>query len=362
MILQAREKVREFSGNMSDFCSAIGRHRSLLYRWAGRKGRLKDKKPLAKTYPTKISGQKRAEVICEYSNNHGLLGGWSIAQNVGRISESKVREILREVRPYFLKYNKELEERIKNNFYEFLKLHVCWSWDVLHLLVGGEKMYLHILREEFSRYILGRLLTASVSFKYVTGLIMETIEKYRVKPLVLKRDNDIELNPVAFSGFLNENEIADMPSPPYYPRYQAHHERGNRDIRECLHQCELDPCIIYGEMLEKIDSSIEFLNCRKPRMIFSGKTSAYMFENSQPVGDIKASDLLAEIKTVENEWSPMFEGKNGLRKLHRFATVEVLKRKKLLTVQIEPWQDFRKNIVYNYKGEAVNQLNMPFVS
>jgi hypothetical protein len=61
-------------------------------------------------------------------------------------------------------------------------------------------------------------------------------------------------------------------------------------------------------------------------------------------------------QSEENDrWA--FEGKNGLKKLHRYAVIETLKKHNLLKTVI----DFRKKTSYNDGGLLVNQLNLPFV-
>lgn len=361
MILETTKTLKSLGGSMSNFCSAIGKPRSLIYRWESRKGGLKDKKPLAKTYPTKISEIKRAEVISEYANSHGISGGWTVANLVGGISASKAREIIREVRPYILMYVRNLEEKLKDNHYEFLKPHVCWSWDYIHIWLGMEKMKLQVLRDECSRHILNWVITSSATTENVLRLISEMIKKFKVNPLVLKRDNDVALETDIFKLFLTENSIIDLPNPPRYAKYQAHHERGNSDLRSQLNLYEINPCITYREMMARVEVVVDYLNNTKPRTNFNGKTSTQIIEGL-PLANVNIGVLIAEIKIMEQDFQPMFSGKNGLRKLHRYAVIEVLKNKNLLMVEMEPGKDFSKKILYNHKGEVVNQLKMPFVS
>lgn len=361
MVIESREQMKELGGSMSNFCAALGKHRSLIYRWEARKDRLKDKKSLAKTYPTKISEVKRAEVICEYTNNHGISGGWTVANLVGGISASKAREIIREVRPYIMMYIRKLEEKLKNNHYEFLNPHVCWSWDYMHVWLGMEKMILQVLRDECTRYILNWVISSTATTENVSRLISDAITKFNITPLVIKRDNDVAIETDEFKNFLTVNNIIDLPNPPHYAKYQGHHERGNGDLRSQLHLYEINPCITYREMMVQVEGVVSYLNNTKPRMNFNGKTSAQILENL-PLANVNIEELIGEIKKTEQECLPMFTGKNGLRKLHRYAVIEALKNRSLLTVEIEPGQDFSNKILYNHKGEAVNQLKMSFVA
>ena len=353
--------MKELGGNTKNFCMALGKHRSLIYRWESKKDMLEDKKPFAKTYPTKITEVKRAEVISEYANNHGISGGWTIANLVGGISAAKTREIIRQARPYIIMYVKNLEEKLRKNHYEFLNPHTCWSWDYMYVIVGMEKMILQVLRDECSRYILNWSITSVATTENIIMLIADTISKFNMKPLVLKRDNDVVLETGMFNNFLTINNIIDLPSPTYYSRYQAHHERGNSDLRSELHLHEINPCITYREMIGQVYNVVNYLNNEKPRMNFNGKTSVQIFNSLLPA-NINIEEIVSEIKSMEQEYAAMFTGKKGLKKLHRYAVIDVLKNKGLLTVEIQPWQDFSKKILYNYKGEVVNQLNRYCVS
>jgi transposase len=97
--------------NVKNFCEVIGKHRSLIYTWLGKdaSGSLENKKPVAKTYPGKISEVKRAEVVTEYFNLSGFLGEWSLSKMVGGISASKTGEILRDIRSHYLMHKQQVE-------------------------------------------------------------------------------------------------------------------------------------------------------------------------------------------------------------------------------------------------------------
>lgn len=329
------------------YCEVIDKSRSLLYDWLGRDGNLQNKKPAAKTYPTKISEVKETEVLVEYGNHHGLVGGGTIAGLVGGISPSKASAIIRERGSYIRELAKELCEKIKNNHYNFLRAHVCWSWDYMHVRVSQEWLYLQVLRDEYSRYVLGWILTGGVTGEQVVRFIGDTINKYRIKPLVIKRDNDIALRANLFGEFLRETSIIDLPSPGYYPKYQGHHERGNADFRKHLNYYELNPCTTYGEMEAEVERVADFINNKMPRTIFDGKTSAEIFNSSRSIEDIYSVELIQEISNLERIRTWAFPGKNGMRKLHRYSVIEVLKNHNLLDVEMSPWQEFGKKKMYN---------------
>lgn len=352
-------RITELGGNIKNYCEVIDKPRSLIYYWLKKNAshNLENKKPIAKTHPSKISNDKKAEVLTEYYNCHGLLGEWSVSKIVGGISASKTGDILRWSRPNFLLYKQMVEEKIKNNFYEFLFPNVCWSWDAMDIHLGGEQMRLQVLRDELSRHILNWILTAEVIAEQVKWLIIDSIGKYGASPLVLKRDNELPLNTIGFGQFLADRKIIDLPSPTRYPKYQSHHERGNLDLREMLMPYELDPCLTYSEMKEIIGMSVDFLNLKKPRMMFSGKTSAEMFRNSGHADGADRKQLIEEVRQAEEKDRWAFEGKNGQKKLHRYAVIETLKKHNLLKTVI----DFRKKTSYTNCGLLVNQLNLPFV-
>ena len=332
------KRLAELGETMENFCETVGIKRSVIYTWLGRGDRLEDNKPLAKSYPTKVNEVKRAEVVVKYTDNHGIMGAWEVAQHVGGISASKTAEIIRSIKPYILAYNKKLMESFRKNSYEFLKVHVCWSWDYMNVCVGQERLQLHTLMDESSRYILGWLLTAGVNFAQFTGMIKRAVNKYGVTPLVLKHDNDIVLRGV--EEFLVGLKIVDLPGPTYYPRYNAHLERGNADLRKQFSLYEENSCLTYSEMNSKIGLTVDYLRNIRPRDIFDGKTCADIFKNSAPITEISPEELICRIKNREQEWQEVFAGKKGLKKMHRYAVIEELKAVKLLTVKMEHWQDY----------------------
>lgn len=339
------KRLMELGETMENFCETAGISRSMIYAWQARGKRLEDNKPLAKTYPTKISETKRAEVVVKYMDNHGIMGSWEVAHHVGGISASKTAEIIRNIRPYVLAREKAIREAFRKNSYEFLKTHACWSWDYMHVQVGLDKLQLHTLIDEHSRYILGWLLTAGVSFRQFTNLVSRAIERYRVKPLVLKHDNDTILRGVP--DFLSARRIVDLPSPTHYPRYQGRMERVNLDLRKELEYYEDNRCLTFSEMNQRITSVVRLLRDIKPREMFEGKTCEYMLKKAEPITEISPEELISRIQNRELGWKDFFSGEKGFKKMHRYAVIEELKAANLLTVEMEHWQNFAGKMMYN---------------
>jgi transposase InsO family protein len=335
----------ELGETMEDFCETTGIWRSVIYSWLGRGSRLQDNKPLAKSYPTKIGEAKRAEVVVKYTDNHGIMGSWEVARHIGGISASKTAEIIRDIRPYILARQKMLREAFRKNSYEFLKPHACWSWDFMNVQVGADKLQLQTLVDECSRYILGWVLTAGVNFWQFRGLVCQAIKRYGVTPLVLKHDNDIILR--GAGDFLAAKRIVDLPSPTYYPRFQARMERGNLDVRNNLAWYEDNACLTYSEMCERIHRVVTILRDVKPREMFDGKVCADILRNSTPITEISPEELISRIQEREQGWKALFAGKKGLKKMHRYAVIEEMKESNLLTVEMKHWQEFAGKIKYN---------------
>lgn len=331
---------------MEDFCETTGIGRSVIYSWLGRGERLRDKEPLAKTYPTKISESKRAEVVVKYTDNRGLMGAWEVSRHVGGISASKTAEIIRGIRPLILARNEQIKEAFSKNRYEFLKAHVCWAWDYLYVRVGWDWMQLQTLMDEMSRYILTWRLTAGVRASQFRDMVRYATGYYKVTPLVIKHDNDLALRG-GIEDFLASRNIVDLPSPVNYPRFQAHLERGNLDLRKHFDIYEKDPCMTFSRMCRDIGGAVSFLRDIKPREIFDGKTSADMLKSSPPITEIGAVELISRIRARKEGWKDFFAGEKGLRKMHRYAVIEELQAANLLKVEMEHWQDFAGKFKYN---------------
>jgi hypothetical protein len=317
----------------------------VIYSWLNRGERLADNLPLAKTYPMKIGEAKRAEVVVKYTDNHGLMSAWEVSRYVGGVCASKAAEIIRDIRPYILARQEMLREAFKRNSYEFLKKHVCWSWDYMNVQVGEEKLQLQMLIDEYTRYILGWTLTAGVNFWQFRRLVCQAIKRYGVKPLVLKHDNDIILR--GAGEFLAAKRIVDLPGPTYYSRFQARMERGNLDVRKNLAWYEDNACLTYSEMYERIYRVVTILRDVKPREIFGGKVCVDILRDSPSITEIGPEELISRIQDREAGWKGLFAGKKGLKKMHRYAVIEELKEAKLLKVEMEHWQDFAGKFRYN---------------
>ena len=339
------KRLGELGETMGDFCEATEIKRSVIYGWLGRGPQLEDNKPVPHSYPTKISEAKRAEVVVKYTDNHGIMGSLEIARHIGGISASKTAEIIRDIRPYILARQKALREAFRKNSYEFLKTHVCWSWDFMNVQVGADKLQLQTLVDECSRYILGWTLTAGVNFWQFRGLVCQAIKRYGVTPLVIKHDNDIVLR--GAEEFLATKGIVDLPSPMYYPRFQARMERGNLDVRKNLAWYEDNACLTYSEMCYRIHRVVTTLRDVKPREMFDGKVCADILRNSPSITEIGPEELISKIQERESSWKDLFAGKKGLKKMHRYAVIEELKAANLLTVEMEHWQEFPGKIKYN---------------
>jgi len=335
----------ELGETMEAFCETTGISRSVIYGWLGRDGRLKDNKPLAKSYPTKITETKRAEVIVKYTDNHGIMGSWEVAHHVGGICASKTAEIIRGIRPYILARNEQIKKAFSKNHYEFLKAHVCWSWDYMYVRVGWDWLKLHILMDEMSRYILTWRLTAGVRFSMFADMVDYATEYYKTSPLVIKHDNDIALRGV--NDYLASRKIVDLPSPANYPKFQARMERGNLDLRKHFDFCEADPCMTFTRMCTKIGGTVSYLRDIHPREIFNGNTCVQVFKSSPPITEISPEELISRIKAREQGWKGLFAGEKGYKKMHRYAVIEELKAANLLKVEMEDWQDFEGKIKYN---------------
>lgn len=344
-VLEVMKRLMELGETMQDFCETTGIRRSVIYSWLGRGARLEDKKPVAKSFPTRVSEAKRAEVVVKYTENRGKMGASEIARHVGGICASKTAEIIRSIRPYILARNEQIKEAFRKNHYEFLKAHVCWSWDYMYVRVGWDWLKLHILMDEMSRYILTWRLTAGARLSMFTDMVDYAIDYYKVKPLVIKHDNDIALR--GLEKYLSSHGIVDLPSPVGYPKFQSHLERGNRDLRKHFDFCEADPCMTYTGMCTKIGTTVSILRSVMKREIFDGKTCEEILKSSPPVTEVNPEELIARIKNREDGWKGMFAGEKGLKKMHRYAVIEELKALNLLKVEMEQWQEFAGNILYN---------------
>ena len=167
-----------------------------------------------------------------------------------------------------LKEELDMDDIRINQRYEFIEPNDCWSIDFLEFDWQGDTLYLCLIMDDKSRYILDWSITASPTFEFVKELLEQTFERYG-KPEVIKSDNGPQFRK-KFENQLKEWMIEHHPSPTYCPSYNGKLERKNRDLREIIERFEDDASLEH--IFSTIAGSIHEHNHIRPHQSLGGAT------------------------------------------------------------------------------------------
>jgi hypothetical protein len=140
----------------------------------------------------------------------------------------------------------------------------------------ADKIYLCNMQDLGSRYKFLPLAGEYPIGEEIAGYLSEKFDRYGA-PLILKRDNEGNLNHTAVNAVLEEFFVLPLNSPEYYAPYNGAIEESQREVKRCLReklalafpQCQ-DHVSAYAE------AAIHDLNHRI-RPCLEGRTSCQMF-------------------------------------------------------------------------------------
>ena len=282
--------------NVKEFCGVIRKSRSMIYNWVKREksGQLEDAQPIALTNPLKLGWQKVKAVI-DYIEQHAEIATNYVTAVRTGVSPSSVSNIRRK----YITKPKEQEVTVAKSHYGWLKRNVCWSIDTMMVRFLGGWLNAMLMVEETSRLLLSYRLCEQKLGKYAQELLLNTIIRIGVKPLVVKHDRGNEFENADFQGALQENRILSLPSPGYYAPFNSRLERSNRLVRKFTMPLEIRYNATLEEMERVFTKAQRDINHELPRKIFEGKTSREIYDATS---DYQESEREQLIETVyENQ-------------------------------------------------------------
>lgn len=171
----------------------------------------------------------------------------------------------------------ESDRRAHQRWIEWLTPGVVWAMDFTgyHLGVAG-KIYLHNTQDLGSRYKFLPMAGDYPIGEEVAGYLSEKFDRYGA-PLVLKRDNQGNMNHTAINDVLVEAFVLPLNNPEYYAPYNGAIEESQREVKRTLREklilgladCQ-DHISAYAE------AAVHDLNHRM-RPCLNGKTSCQVF-------------------------------------------------------------------------------------
>jgi hypothetical protein len=248
---------------------------STLGRWRRRK---KENRPF-----TNRPGPKKAEPFDPSALDaqirllgHGVKRSAGVTKLYGRCQGSlSRRDLLRmvgQVRQDLVADHRKNLRRI-----DWLMPGVVWAMDgtAYDLGVAG-KIHLHNAQDLGSRYKFPPMAGECPLGEEIAGYLSEKFLRFG-PPLVLKRDNEANLNHAVVNGVLSEFFVLPLNSPEYYAPYNGAIEESQRELKACLREklilgipCSPDPVAVYAEV------AAHDLNHRL-RPCLQGKTSCQAF-------------------------------------------------------------------------------------
>src|SRR5512139_549797 len=191
------------------------------------------------------------------------------------VSRRELGEMVERVR-----HDLEADRRARVRWIEWLTPGIVWAMDATGYSLGMvDKIHLHNTQDLGSRYKFVPMAPAYPEGEEVAGYLSEKFDRYGA-PLVLKRDNEGNMNHTAINDVLAESFVLPLNNPEYYAPYNGAIEEAQREIKRCLRDklaLELprpgDHITAYAEAV------VNDLNHRH-RPCLNGKTSCQLFFES----------------------------------------------------------------------------------
>ena len=174
----------------------------------------------------------------------------------------------------------ESDRRSYLRWIEWLTPGIVWAMDFTEYDLGRTgKIYLHNTQDLGSRYKFLPMAGGYPVGEEVAGYLSEKIDRYGA-PLVLKRDNEGNMNHSAINDVLAESFVLPLNNPEYYAPYNGAIEESQREVKGCLRkklmQGLLDPG---GHITTYAEAVVNDLN-HQIRPCLNGKTSCQAFFES----------------------------------------------------------------------------------
>ena len=174
----------------------------------------------------------------------------------------------------------EADRRAHLRRIEWLTPGVVWAMDFTEYDLGmARKIYLHNTQDLCSRYKFLPMAGGYPVGEEVAGYLSEQFDRYGA-PLVLKRDNEGNMNHSAINDVLAESFVLPLNNPEYYAPYNGAIEESQREVKSCLRkklmQGLLDPG---GHITTYAEAVVNDLN-HQIRPCLNGKTSCQAFFES----------------------------------------------------------------------------------
>jgi hypothetical protein len=148
-----------------------------------------------------------------------------------RVSRRELGQMVERVRQ-----DLEADRRAHLRRVEWLTPGVVWAMDFTEYDLGmAGKIYLHTMQDLGSRYKFLPMAGGYPVGEEVAGYLSEKFDRYGA-PLVLKRDNEGNMNHGAINDVLAESFVLPLNNPDYYAPYNGAIEESQREVKKGLRE------------------------------------------------------------------------------------------------------------------------------
>jgi hypothetical protein len=171
----------------------------------------------------------------------------------------------------------ESDRRTKLRRVEWLTPGVVWAMDGTQYDVGLDgKIYLCNTQDLGSRYKFLPMAGGYPVGEEIAGYLSEKFDRYGA-PLVLKRDNEGNMNHSSINDVLSESFVLPLNNPEYYAPYNGAIEESQREVKRCLRdKLALDLPAPGDHISAYAEAAVNDLNHRH-RPCLNGRTSCEAF-------------------------------------------------------------------------------------
>ena len=220
------------------------------------------------TFPqaTDLSTVKRIlEHFLEYPKQGGAkISDFLLNQQIAYVSPTTAQKIKNKANQAL--ENSEYKLSVLTR-YEALQPNDIWAIDFIEFDWYGKTIYIALLIDDHSRFVLNWCLSTNPTTFFAAKLIDDTIKQYG-KPKVIKSDNGPQFRK-SFKQQLNKQDIYHLNSPAYRPQYNGKLERLNKDIDFIIDQVQN---LKISNITKCIDQTVKEHNCKRPHQSLGGIT------------------------------------------------------------------------------------------
>lgn len=224
-----------------------------------------------------LSDEEMGEIL-KLKKEHAAMGPAQIRAQLKRffgwrISVKAIARVLR-AKGYRTEHRTAKQERELQRF-EAIRPNALWQMDALALRVHKLRVYLHLVIDDFSRFIVGHRLGETITSDDAVTTLEGAIARHG-KPERMLTDRGGQFLAVraetSFRRYLERETIDHSVSRPYHPQTLGKVESVNRAIQKEL--IYLREFATVDEMSEAIDEWVDSYNLKRAHMGIDGLTPA----------------------------------------------------------------------------------------